>query len=243
MVGIYKITSPSGKVYIGQSRNVCKRFRAYESGKGKKQKYLNASFGKHRVQYHVFEIIHELPADVDSNILSSYEILYIGAYKVAGFAMLNIAEGGIGGRMPEEVLKVMREKRRARIMTPEFGAAISRGLKGKKRSDAHSKAMSEARKGKPQSAESNIKRSEKLKGRISPLKGRAMTEEQKEVRRKASSGKRHSEETKQKIREANLGRRLSVESRNKISDAQIGRKATPETRIKMSENSKWRKTA
>lgn len=33
--GIYKLTSPSGKVYIGQSINLKNRFRHYKSNKSK----------------------------------------------------------------------------------------------------------------------------------------------------------------------------------------------------------------
>src|SRR6478736_5572293 len=37
MIGIYKITSPSGKIYIDQSKNTNIRFRDYKSLKCKKQ--------------------------------------------------------------------------------------------------------------------------------------------------------------------------------------------------------------
>jgi predicted GIY-YIG superfamily endonuclease len=35
MIGIYKITAPDGKVYIGQSRNIEKRLRSHASGSHK----------------------------------------------------------------------------------------------------------------------------------------------------------------------------------------------------------------
>lgn len=31
MVGIYKITSPTNKIYIGQSKNIRKRFNNYQN--------------------------------------------------------------------------------------------------------------------------------------------------------------------------------------------------------------------
>lgn len=58
MIGIYKITSPSGKVYIGQSINIEKRFKDYKylcNCKG--QIKLYRSFTKHGVGNHIFEII------------------------------------------------------------------------------------------------------------------------------------------------------------------------------------------
>jgi group I intron endonuclease len=58
MIGIYKITSPSGKIYIGQSINIRKRFLKYNSLQNtKEQPALVRSFIKYGVINHVFEII------------------------------------------------------------------------------------------------------------------------------------------------------------------------------------------
>lgn len=59
MIGIYKITSPTGKVYIGQSKNITKRFNQYRLLHCKGQKILYNSFLKHGFENHVFEIIEE----------------------------------------------------------------------------------------------------------------------------------------------------------------------------------------
>lgn len=57
--GIYKILSPSGKVYIGQSINIEKRFRMYKNfnKSNESQIKLMRSFRKHGVKNHVFTII------------------------------------------------------------------------------------------------------------------------------------------------------------------------------------------
>ena len=60
MIGIYKITSPTGKIYVGQSRNIKLRFNQYlklQNCKG--QTRLFRSFNKYNVQNHIFEIIEE----------------------------------------------------------------------------------------------------------------------------------------------------------------------------------------
>ena len=59
--GIYKITSPSGKVYIGESKDIEQRKKSYKNvGKGiKNQRRLYNSILKHGWEAHIFEIIEE----------------------------------------------------------------------------------------------------------------------------------------------------------------------------------------
>lgn len=57
MIGIYKITSPSGKVYIGQSINIEKRLNQYKTNLPKRQTKLLRSFKKHGTNSHLFEIV------------------------------------------------------------------------------------------------------------------------------------------------------------------------------------------
>ena len=62
--GIYKITSPSGKVYIGQSVDIKRRFTSYKTlNKSKRQVKLYNSFVKYSVDKHIFEIIEECLID------------------------------------------------------------------------------------------------------------------------------------------------------------------------------------
>ncbi len=58
--GIYKITSPSGRVYIGQAENVLNRFNQYRFiSNSRNQTKLNRSFKKYSIENHTFEIIEE----------------------------------------------------------------------------------------------------------------------------------------------------------------------------------------
>jgi group I intron endonuclease len=58
MIGIYKITNPNERIYIGQSINIEKRFKSYKClDNCKNQKALYASFLKYGVENHFFEII------------------------------------------------------------------------------------------------------------------------------------------------------------------------------------------
>ena len=59
MIGIYKITNPKGKVYIGQSTNIVERWEKghkYGSGCGTK---LKNSFNKYGWKEHKKEIIED----------------------------------------------------------------------------------------------------------------------------------------------------------------------------------------
>jgi group I intron endonuclease len=61
MIGIYKITNPKGRIYIGQSIDIQKRFRTYISlnSKTKRQIKLYRSLLKYGQHEHSFEIIEE----------------------------------------------------------------------------------------------------------------------------------------------------------------------------------------
>ena len=76
MIGIYKITSPSGKVYIGQSVNIIKRFYAYRSISTKQQPILHRSFIKYGVENHKFEVIEECEVDDLLRLERYYGIMY-----------------------------------------------------------------------------------------------------------------------------------------------------------------------
>lgn len=87
--GIYKITSPIGSVYIGQSIDIEHRWRSYSRMNLKTQRLLAKSFFEYGFCNHKFEIIHQLPFDVEQNILNVYEQLYIDLYNQCNVNLLN----------------------------------------------------------------------------------------------------------------------------------------------------------
>lgn len=86
MIGIYKITSPSQRVYIGQSINIEKRFKAYFGLNCKGQKLLYKSFLKYGVKTHIFEVVVEC-IESELNILERY---YQELYNCVGDKGLNL---------------------------------------------------------------------------------------------------------------------------------------------------------
>ena len=96
--GIYKITSPNNKIYIGQSWDINKRFSGYKKSKKFSQPKLNRSFKKYGVDSHNFEIAHQLPSDCSQETMDAYEILYWELYIASNHKMLNIKYPGSGGK-------------------------------------------------------------------------------------------------------------------------------------------------
>lgn len=85
MIGIYKITSPSNKIYIGQSTNIESRWKQYESLKCSKQHKLYNSLKKYGVDLHTFEIIEECELE----LLNERERHWQDFYEVIGEKGLN----------------------------------------------------------------------------------------------------------------------------------------------------------
>ena len=94
--GIYKITSPTGKIYIGQSVNVKRRIARYKCFDCKNQYKLYNSLLKYSWNKHIFEMIHECNVDV----LNKLEKYYINYYKTFNTEHgMNLTDGGDSKRI------------------------------------------------------------------------------------------------------------------------------------------------
>lgn len=84
MIGIYKITNPKGRVYIGQSNNIKRRFKEYSKLQNcKGQPKLYNSLLKYGVDNHSFEIIEEC----EENQLNDLERYYQDLFNVLDFGL------------------------------------------------------------------------------------------------------------------------------------------------------------
>lgn len=95
--GIYKITSPVGRVYIGQSVDCWKRAAAYRRGESQVQIRLHRSILKYGWAAHVFEIIHVCPRE-GLNDLEKEAIKKFDSFDTAHG--LNLKAGGNYGGSP-----------------------------------------------------------------------------------------------------------------------------------------------
>lgn len=200
ITGIYKITSPSGRVYIGQSRNIINRIKKHYA-KTSRCFALCASFKKYGVNEHSYEVIQHPPNDISNDVLNTYEILYIGQYKEVGARLLNIKSGGYGGgkslNKKQPPVKILKPKV-YKPLSEEAKLKISKKLKGRTIPAEVRAKISAATKGKQKSEETRLKFSVIHTGKI-------ISENQKEYLRKFNTGKVHSEETKRKMRDAHKG--------------------------------------
>lgn len=184
MVGIYKITSPSNNLYIGQSRDICKRWSRYKDIKSyQRQPSIFRSFKKYGINSHKFEVICELPYDITQDVLDEYEKLYMSAYRECGGILLNIKEGGLFGSHGKETrMKIGKSKIGNKNMlgkkhTNETKLKISLTKKGK--SPAWNK-------GKAWSEEARAKMYKFPKGHIPYNKGKEHKVHTEDTRRKMS---------------------------------------------------------
>lgn len=217
MIGIYKITNPSGSVYIGQSVDIKDRFRKYKRNNCKAQHSLYRSLQKYGYESHIFEIIHELPNDCEISTLNIYEELYISQYKECGFVMLNIKlGGGGGGKLTEEIKIKIGNKNRGRKQSEEQKRKTSERFKGRS-------AWNKGKKYKLNLSEEQLKiKRLHLSNRI--FKHSEETKRQMSLNRKGKSigkGRKHSDQHKLNMSIANKGKKLSEATKKKMSDRML----------------------
>lgn len=117
--GIYGILSPTGKLYIGQSFDIVKRFHNYYNNPSHyiKQPKLYNSLKKYSAEEHKYGLIHELPNDIDQYIIDEYEKIYINAYKELGVELLNVRGGGSRGKHSDESRKKMSDSKQGKSLS------------------------------------------------------------------------------------------------------------------------------
>lgn len=96
MIGIYKITSPKGKVYIGQSQNIDKRFEAYKRLSCKSQPKIYNSLKKYGVDNHDYDILIECEKEeltyYESSFINIYQSHLLGLNCKGGFNRLGVSQ-------------------------------------------------------------------------------------------------------------------------------------------------------
>lgn len=171
MAAIYKITSPTGKIYIGQSWHIVRRLQTYKRLECKNQHKLYNSLVNHGIDAHNIEVIYEFPDDISQEVLDSYEIFYWNQFIEAGYDMLNLKEPGSRGRDSEEIRQKKSLARKGK--SPSQAWLDSR--RGRKLTSEHIENLKKAK--AVISEETRRKMSEAKKGKPSWNKGKKASEE------------------------------------------------------------------
>ena len=198
MIGIYKIISPTKKVYIGQSIDIEKRFNTYKNLNCKTQPIIYNSLLKYGFEKHKFEILEECSVKELNDKERYYQDLYSA-----------VSNSGMNCKLTKSSDKsgVMSEYTRLKMI-------------GKKLSEDSIKKRTESRKGYTHSEETKKKIRDSNKG--SNL-GKIHSEETRKKVSEAGKGRTHSEETKRKLSESHKGKIVSKETRKKLSERDIGK--------------------
>jgi group I intron endonuclease len=130
MKGIYKITNPKGKVYIGESVDINKRWNQYKNGHYQKQWKLARSIEKYGWDMHRVEVLEA--CDTDS--LMERERYWQLTYNSVKDG-LNLKLTGVGEFKTQD--------------SEETSANRSKGQMGRKHTESTKQKLSLIRKGKP----------------------------------------------------------------------------------------------
>jgi group I intron endonuclease len=257
MIGIYKITNMvDGKVYIGQSWDIEKRWSRHKNRCH--NDHLYRAFKKYGIDHFTFEVLRELrETPTTQQRLDALEDKYINEYgcmsRRKGY---NKKGGGANGKPNAEVRRKMSEARSGECspfygkhLSEETRRKMSKALSGKHPSEETRRKMSEAQSGKHLSEETRRKIGEAKSGKHLSEETRRKIGEAKSGERHPLYGKHLSEETRRKLSEANsgehnpnYGKHHSEETRRKMSEAKSGERhpfygkhPSEETRRKLSE--------
>jgi len=112
---IYKITSPSGRVYVGRTSDVNKRIKQYINGHIKFQRFLYMSIKKYGFETHSFEIIDKFESN--NTYAAGKEMFWIRSNmsnfskwpELRGMNLTDGGEGRIGAKASEETKQKLRD--------------------------------------------------------------------------------------------------------------------------------------
>lgn len=150
---IYKLTSPSGKIYIGQTQSLYDRVRGYKGGKF--NKYMRRAVEKYGSDSMTLEILEK---DISLDKLDEREQFYLDILQPFGDKGYNICKDAgttRGRKRPPEEMKGSID-----YMTGRFGELNH--FYGKKHSEETKQKQREDKLGKKQSNETIQKRVEKI---------------------------------------------------------------------------------
>ena len=198
---VYMITSPTGRIYVGSTTNIEKRWNSYKKYKCKSQPKIYNSLIKHRAENHAFEIVWK----GDISEMLKYETLTGWGFNVLELYNLNLTLPKLG-----DVYSCVSEETKTKIGKAHKGKILSKETRNKIKKSKENV-----------SNETRLKMSKSARGKI-------VTDETKENMKAGQIGKKHSLETKTKMSLWQIGKIHSEITKKKISEKHKGKKFSQE---------------
>jgi group I intron endonuclease len=183
MIGIYKITSPTGKIYIGQTTNFKRRKNYYKNGARPYQIRIYNSLQKYGYDAHSIEFIEESLVEN----LNEIERYWQEFYDVIGENGLNCrltATNDKSGYLSDELKQKLSDIRKKTIISEEWRRKFAYDWTGKKHTEETKKRISESNKGRKFTAEHIAKLPQNQKGKFRPKASEAT-----KIKQSLNSGK------------------------------------------------------
>ena len=131
MVGIYKIISPTNKVYIGQSWNIDKRWNTYRLLRCKAQILIYRSLIKYGYNQHKLEVLLELDENITQDYLDHCEQFFMDYYREEGFEMMNLKGAGSNGKYSKQSKEKMSNSQKERFKNNPVSEETKEKQKGR----------------------------------------------------------------------------------------------------------------
>lgn len=202
MIGIYKITNPKGKIYIGQTIDYARRLRHYKLLKCQEQPRVYNSLVKYGIINHKFKLIKECAKDELTKWERHFQDMYDSVGKNGLNCILVSTDDFSGGHSEESKKKISKALKgrqanqnainavikynKERILTYETRIKLGNGNRGKKQTDEWKQKLIKARTGSKRTEETKQKMKDSAKNRVTDewkqnlsnkLKGRVMSDE------------------------------------------------------------------
>jgi len=155
MVGIYKITNPKGRVYVGESADINKRQKQYAAGRANKQWKLQRSISKYGWSQHIFEIIEECSKEMLRERERYWQLFYDTLS--SGLNLKLTGEGEIKTQDSDEVRQNRSKGQQGRKHSKETILKLSKAKKGVAKPEGFGDKVRQRLKGVPLSAEHSAK--------------------------------------------------------------------------------------
>ena len=177
---IYKITSPTNKIYVGQTVDLIRRKSNYKRLNCKSQKKLYNSLKKYGWENHTFDIIEECNLEILGSREKYWKLFYNSIKKGLNIRLDEEKGGNLDKSICDKISKAKKGKKHSK----EHNLNKSKALTGKAKSQQHRENISKGLKGKIVSKKTREKMSLNVKGR-------KYSEESKEKMSKSKLGKTH----------------------------------------------------